>query len=162
MRLAENFEEILLAFCKHRVHFMIAGGYAVNYHGFSRTTADIDFWVEPDNENKIKIISALKESGFPEEELDQINEIDFEKPFSFKIGMEPVDVDVFNNISGVSYYDAEKNKLASHYGDGIEIYYIGLNDLLINKLIAGRNKDKIDVDELQKIAQQRANDQKNL
>ena len=44
--------EILAALLKHRVNFMLIGGYAVNYYGYHRTTGDMDIWLEPSNENK--------------------------------------------------------------------------------------------------------------
>jgi hypothetical protein len=31
-----------------RVEFIIVGGYAVNYHGYNRTTGDLDLWIKPD------------------------------------------------------------------------------------------------------------------
>lgn len=155
MSLSENFEEILLAFFKYEVSFMIAGGYAVNFHGYIRTTGDIDFWIKPVEENKEKILNALKAIGFPEEELKQINEIDFSKPFSFKIGDDPIDVDVFNFITGVKYEDAEKNMTSIPYSQKHTINYIGLHDLIVNKMLTNRTKDKLDVEELQKIQDQK-------
>ncbi len=38
MKLTDSFEEILLAFNKHKVNYLIAGGYAVIFHGYGRTT----------------------------------------------------------------------------------------------------------------------------
>ena len=45
MILAGNFEEILLVFNQNKVEFIIAGGYAVIFHGYGRTTGDLDIWV---------------------------------------------------------------------------------------------------------------------
>lgn len=151
MSISENFEEVLLAFCKFKVEFMIAGGYAVNYHGYNRVTGDIDFWVKPVESNKEKIIQALKELGFPVDALMQVESLDFTKPFSFKIGNEPVDIDIFNSITGVQYSDAEKNMIEVQYSEKIKIFYIGLQELILNKMLASRTKDKLDVEELQKV-----------
>jgi hypothetical protein len=60
MNLAKNFEEIIHAFAKHDVEFMIVGGYAVIFHGYARTTADLDLFVNPTNSNKEKLIKAFK------------------------------------------------------------------------------------------------------
>lgn len=130
---------------------MIAGGYAVNYHGYNRVTGDIDFWVKPVESNKEKIIQALKELGFPVDALMQVESLDFTKPFSFKIGNEPVDIDIFNSITGVQYSDAEKNMIEVQYSEKIKIFYIGLQELILNKMLASRTKDKLDVEELQKV-----------
>ena len=59
MQFANNFNEILLAFSNAGVDFMVVGGYAVNFHGYVRTTSDLDIWINPVESNKIKITKAL-------------------------------------------------------------------------------------------------------
>lgn len=60
MTLANNFEEILRALNKQKVEYMIAGGYAVIFHGYGRTTGDLDLWVKPSAENQKKSVKHLK------------------------------------------------------------------------------------------------------
>ena len=43
--------EILKVLNKHNVHFILIGGVAVNYYGFSRPTGDLDIWLEPTENN---------------------------------------------------------------------------------------------------------------
>jgi len=46
---------------KNNVRYIVVGGYAVNFHGYRRTTGDIDLWIKPDNgENKKAILKSLK------------------------------------------------------------------------------------------------------
>ena len=59
--------EILAALLKHRVNFMLIGGYAVNYYGYHRTTGDMDIWLEPSNENKEMLLQAFTALGFDDE-----------------------------------------------------------------------------------------------
>ena len=49
----EEHQEILKALNKNGVDFLLVGGFAVNYHGYNRTTGDMDLWIKPDNENKM-------------------------------------------------------------------------------------------------------------
>ena len=56
MNWAGNFEEVLFVFSQEKVEFMLAGGYAVNYHGYNRSTSDLDVWVKPTEENKSKMV----------------------------------------------------------------------------------------------------------
>ena len=42
------------------IQFILIGGYAVNYHGYNRTTGDLDVWIKPDNDTKMKILSFLE------------------------------------------------------------------------------------------------------
>lgn len=152
MILANNFEEILSAFNKQKVEYMIAGGYAVIFHGYGRTTGDLDIWVKPSIENRKKIIKAFQKLEFPFELIDYITGIkDFSQPFAVKIGKEPLQVDVFNAITGVSYADAEKNAVTFRFSEKLECKFIHLHDLITNKMLTGRTKDKADVEELHKI-----------
>ena len=151
MKLADNFEQILLSFNKYKVEYLIAGGYAVIFHGYGRTTGDLDLWVKPSNENKEKIIAAFNKSGYPEELMRHLQNTDFTKPFAIKIGKEPIQVDVFNAITGVKYEDAEKKSLPFRFSPRLESRFIHLHDLIVNKMLTGRLKDKADVEELQKI-----------
>ena len=44
--------EILKAFNQNQVDYLLVIGYAVIYHGYERTTGDMDIWLKPTNENK--------------------------------------------------------------------------------------------------------------
>lgn len=147
----DQFEEIINALTKFKVEFMVAGGYAVNFHGFNRTTGDIDIWVKPVESNKQKVFDTIQSLNFAKENISQILELNFEKPFAFKLGNEPVDIDFFNFITGVKYADAEKNMIPFKYSESLTVNYIHLTDLVANKMLTGRPKDKLDVIELQNI-----------
>ena len=151
VELANNFEEILIVFNKHKVDYMIAGGYAVIFHGYGRTTGDLDIWVKPSEENKEKLIAAFKELHYPSELLNHFREIDFTKPFAVKLGKEPIQVDIFNAITGVKFEDANKKSIAFNYSENLQVHFIHLYDLIANKMLTGRLKDAADVEELQKI-----------
>ncbi|MBK8514878.1 MAG: hypothetical protein IPL55_00900 [Saprospiraceae bacterium] len=81
--------EILKAFNDHEVEYILIGGYAVIFHGYDRTTGDMDIWLKPDNENKLKIIVALGEVGYDDESLDELNNFDFTTAVMFYLGLEP-------------------------------------------------------------------------
>ena len=151
VELANNFEEILITFNKNKVDYMIAGGYAVIFHGYGRTTGDLDIWVKPSKENKVKLITAFKELKYPSELLNHFRDIDFSKPFAVKLGKEPIQVDIFNAITGIKYEDAEKKCIAFKYSENLQVHFIHLYDLITNKMLTGRLKDAADVEELQKI-----------
>lgn len=151
MKLTESFEEILTAFNKHKVNYLIAGGYAVIFHGYGRTTGDLDIWVKPTEENKEKIIAAFKSIGYPAELEKHLRKADFTKPFAVKLGKEPLEVDVFTAITGVKYEDAEIKSIPFLFSSKLTVRFIHLHDLMVNKMLTGRMKDKADVEELHKI-----------
>jgi len=51
------------------VDFILIGGYAVNIHGYVRTTHDMDLWIKPDNENKTRLLNVLLNKGFNQDDL---------------------------------------------------------------------------------------------
>ena len=52
----EEHQRILALLIKHQVEFLLIGGYAVIFHGYSRTTGDMDIWLAPNNKNKQRLI----------------------------------------------------------------------------------------------------------
>ncbi|MBI2258025.1 MAG: hypothetical protein HYU67_03900 [Flavobacteriia bacterium] len=151
MNLAENFEEILNAFNRFEVDYMIVGGYAVIFHGYGRSTGDLDIWVNPTYTNKEKIIHAFASLAYDSESLLQIENLDFSKPFSFKVGEGLFVVDVLNSISGLIYEEEKKQVIPFDYSEKLSVNFIHLHDLVTNKMSTGRLKDLADVEELQKI-----------
>jgi len=151
MSISSNFENILITLNKCNVDYMIAGGYAVNFHGYNRSTSDLDLLLKPSNDNKEKLCLALKKLKFAENGIEQVRKIDFETPFSFIIGNDPIDVDVFNFITGVKYEEAEKNAIDYEYSEKLIVKYISLRDLIVNKMLTNRSKDMLDVEQLQRI-----------
>jgi hypothetical protein len=83
MNTINNFEEILDSFIKNNVDFMLVGGFAVNFHGYNRSTSDLDIWINPIEDNKSKIISSLIQLGFDGNAKNQINQLDLSKFSSF-------------------------------------------------------------------------------
>ncbi|CAN5517487.1 hypothetical protein BH10BAC3_BH10BAC3_18250 [soil metagenome] len=47
----DDFREFIAALNKCRVRYLLVGGYAVIFHGHSRTTGDMDIWVDSTKEN---------------------------------------------------------------------------------------------------------------
>lgn len=68
-------KETLVSICsllnKHEVDYLVIGGVAVIFHGYTRATADLDFWYKPTLKNYHKIIKAFKEYGFDVSELEE-------------------------------------------------------------------------------------------
>jgi hypothetical protein len=60
--LPPDFKEFLRLLNSREVQYLLIGGYAVNYYGYPRATADLDIWIAIDPLNAEKI--ALGEFGF--------------------------------------------------------------------------------------------------
>ena len=143
-------KEIILELKKVNVEFIIIGGYAVIFHGYLRTTGDVDIWLKPDNDNKEKLLTALIHSGFSIKTLDHIRQSDFTQPVSFHIGQPPERIDFLTILSGLNFDDALQRAELLKSGE-LLLPVLHLEDLIINKMLSGRAKDKADIEELQKI-----------
>lgn len=148
--LLEEHKKVILLLLKHNVDFLIIGGYAVIFHGYARATMDMDLWLKPDNKNKEKLISALREHKVLEEDLKFLQEHDFESTIAFHIGEEPNKIDFLTKVAGVTFDEADEQKVFFPLKDKY-VPVIQYHHLLTTKLMSGRPRDKVDVDELQKI-----------
>ena len=81
----DQHRQVLEMLIDNKVDFMLIGGYAVNFHGYNRTTADMDVWIQPGNQNKLLLLKALAALGFDDEGIATINGWDFENPQLFSI-----------------------------------------------------------------------------
>ena len=142
--------ELLQALNEFEVAYLIVGGYAVNFHGYRRTTGDIDLWIKPDNENKTKIIASFKKLGVADNILEHIETFDFTKHLVFSDGEVPNKIDFLTYLSNVDFEEAWDKRIVADL-DGITIPFIDLKNLLLSKFVTGRAKDKVDIEELQKV-----------
>lgn len=122
-------------------NFLIVGAYAVSAYAEPRSTGDIDLWIEPSAENAPRVFQALRNFGAP---MVSITADDFSKPgLIFQLGVPPVRIDILTAIDGVEFATAWARRSTVRWGD--EAYpVIGFDDLLANKLAAGRPKDLLD------------------
>ncbi|WP_157288011.1 hypothetical protein [Pedobacter cryoconitis] len=47
------------------VEYMVAGGYALAFHGKPRHTGDLDIWINVSEENAILMLKVVNDFGFP-------------------------------------------------------------------------------------------------
>lgn len=151
--------KLILQLLDAKVEFILVGGYAVIYHGYGRTTGDMDIWLKPDNENKMMLIQALAAAGIIQEDLDQLNQMDFSKPIAFHLDEPPKRIDFLTHLSGLNYDEANKMKVFLSV-EGKQVPVLHLDHLIINKLASNRAKDKADIEELQKIMQLKKKDKR--
>lgn len=72
-----RFLDVIRAFERARVEYILVGGVAVNLHGIVRATEDIDFFVRPEAANVDRLKQALR-SLWDDPEIDEIRFEDFE------------------------------------------------------------------------------------
>jgi len=145
MEIYPDFLELFELFNAHSVEYLIVGGYALAFHGAPRNTGDIDVWVKPDKNNANRIVDALDAFGFGSLNLSAN---DFTHPDQIiQLGYSPMRIDLMTSISGVSWDEANKNKVPGNYGL-IKVNFIGLNEFIKNKKATGRLQDLADLERL--------------
>jgi hypothetical protein len=71
-----RFLDVVRAFERAKVDYVLVGGVAVNLHGILRATEDVDFFVRPERENVERLKTALR-SLWDDPEIDEISFEDF-------------------------------------------------------------------------------------
>ena len=149
------FIQVIEKLLECRVEFILIGGYAVNYYGYGRYTGDMDFWLRPDEENKINFLRALTMLKRNEDDVDEIRKLDFTLAQVISMGEPPLRIDFLTQVNLVNFNDAWKKKNMLEVKNFL-LPVVDYDHLILTKINTGRPKDKLDLDELQKI-----NDKKN-
>jgi hypothetical protein len=143
MEVQKDFKELLALFNAHKVDYIIVGAHALAYHGAPRYTGDMDILVRPDSGNAQRILRALCEFGF--DSLGLTIE-DFTSPDQVvQLGVAPIRIDIVTSITGISWEEAFTGRVAGTYG-GLEVYYIGRKQFILNKRALRRKKDLADLE----------------
>lgn len=143
-------KHFLISLMEAEVEYMLIGGYAVIYHGYPRLTKDMDIWLKPDNENKLKLLPVLHSYGIVNEDIDRVKGLDFIQAQSFYIGEEKNKIDFLTCMAGVSYAEAVAQKVSLQMKNK-SIPVISYKHLIVNKMLSDHPQDKADVAMLQKI-----------
>jgi predicted nucleotidyltransferase len=145
LSLDPNFKELLKSLNSAGARFLVIGGYAVNFHGYHRNTADIDLWIALDPDNAKKVSHGLQQFGFPPESVPAA---DFQRKGQIlRFGRPPLRVDILTDPSGIDFEQCYARKVIAEL-DGVSVPFISLEDLKTNKRAAARTKDVADVENL--------------
>ncbi|RKU11986.1 hypothetical protein C6501_11815 [Candidatus Poribacteria bacterium] len=145
IQLPIDFKEFLKLLNSHQIKYLLIGGYAVNYHGYPRTTADMDIWVAIQQKNAEKLVDVLREFGFESAHLT-IDLFMKEKQI-VRMGIPPVRIELLTTISGVNFEECYSDRIIDVIDD-IEVQIISLEHLKLNKRASGRYKDLDDLEHL--------------
>ncbi len=151
----------LLFICKtlqeNKVQYLIVGGFAVGLHGYSRMSTDMngnisqkqdfDFWYNPTYTNYFNLLNALEKLG---EDVSKFKAEQTPNPLKsfFKLKSDRFTIDFLPTIIGLEKFITSFKKRNIIKIEGIQIDFICLEDLLINKKTTARPKDIDDINQL--------------
>lgn len=142
MDLPQDWNEFFRLLSSNRVRFLVVGAHALAANGRPRATADLDIFVEPTRANARALVAALSAFGFRAfaEEVTA-----FATPDRMAtLGNPPLRIDLMTSITGVTFAEAWMTRLAGKMGDN-DVFFLGREALVKNKLASGRAKDLADV-----------------
>jgi len=140
---------------KQKINYMIVGGYAVNFHGFSRNTVDIDLVIKFSLSNLKKIEKILHGMGMISRlPIDAVSVYKFREEYIqnrnliawnfYKIDDPTVQVDILIT------HDVKDFKSEMFRVGDFKFKVISRDDLIEMKKKSGREKDLVDIKELTK------------
>ena len=146
MLTSPDFKDLLSAFERYRVRYMVIGGYAVMRYTQPRFTKDLDLWIATDKQNADSVFAALRDFGAP---LRDLSSDDFaQEGYFYQMGKPPFRLDIMMSIPGVEFESAWERRDETVIGD-LRVPFISRSDLIRSKRAAGRPQDLIDADSLE-------------
>jgi hypothetical protein len=132
------------------VQYIMIGGFAVNLHGFSRTTGDLDIWLKDELINRRNLGKALIQFGYNESTFEEIDFIPGWTDFYIGSGIR---LDIITTMIGLenTTFDEALNYATIAEIVDVQVPFLHINQLIKNKKATNRPKDIIDVIELEKI-----------
>lgn len=141
----------------HNVQYIMVGGFATNLHGFQRITADLDLWIKDTAENRKQFRNVLKELNIGD--FESIETMQFLPGWSSIMINSGFELDIMTSLKGFeqnTFDDCYKMAPIAHI-ENIPVKFLHINHLIEAKKASARNKDLIDIAELEKIKSQKNN-----
>ena len=146
-------EPLLRTLERHRVAFVVIGGFALAPHGYIRATKDIDIVPEPTRENRARLAAALRD-------LDA--QVDLADIGAKELGLAPNEaglrgggnwmlrtrfgrLDVMQTVPGLRDYQHLRAGAVEVAG----VLYAGYEELIAMKAASGREQDLRDIGALE-------------
>ena len=158
------FDAICKALNKANVRYLVAGGLAVNAHGYLRLTYDVDVVIQLDPENILAAFAALAKLGYrpsvpvtgvqfadAEQRRDWIKNKSMQVLNFYNAKHQQMPVDVF--VTEPFDFDGEfKAAKRGNLAPGLPVRFVSIPTLIKMKKLANRPKDLDDIEHLRILA----------
>lgn len=143
----DDFRDFLNALNTQEVRYVLVGGFSVILHGYSRTTGDMDIWVERTKENYQKLKQAFLQFGMPVFDMTEDNFLCHPNWDVFTFGIPPVAIDIMVKVKGLDFEQSYQKSVVFE-DDGLKIRTIHKDNLIEAKKASGRSKDLDDLENI--------------
>lgn len=144
-------EEMVAFLEQRRVGYMIMGGIAVRFWGLPRPTFDLDFTLSLEAAEVPSLGGALEERGFSVPEIHGrgfLDELAGMKKFAVTRFIEGREVRVDLFLVTSRYQREAFARRVRQRINGTEAWFISPEDLVLHKLVAGRERDLADISDI--------------
>ena len=147
----ENIEKFIKLANKYKVRMILVGGGAVNFHGYQRHSADVDFWIDTSEDNMNKLIQVFNDMDyqidkFPDKVMEKVQNI------SLKFSPHDLDLELITRFSVGKTFDDAYKESEEDYIKGNKLLkwnVLSLEDLISSKIKSSRPKDLLDIQQLE-------------
>lgn len=165
-----SFETIARALDKAHVRYLVAGGLAVNAHGYLRLTFDVDLVIRLDASNIVAAFDALATLGY--RPAVPVTAAQFADPRLRREWVEKRRMQVLNfhsdrhretsvDVFASEPFDFEKEYAVSLSGEiapGVPVRFVSIPTLIAMKEVANRPHDRDDIQHLRWLLEDRKDD----
>lgn len=149
------YDEEILNFWKslnrNQVKFIIVGGFAVNLHGISRFTADLDLWIKDTPENRKNLRRTLQETGMGD--IEAIETMEFIPGWTALNLPSGFGLDLMTYIKGFPqerFDECHKSATVAEV-HGVSVRFFQISQLIEAKKATARPQDLLDAEALEKV-----------
>lgn len=132
------------------VRYIMVGGLAIRFHGYNRSTDDLDLWLDDSLENRQRLRQAFNQLQYGD--LASLETMQFIPGWTsfYAAGIE---LDIMTEMKGLENEGFDQCLAQASYADlnGVKVPFLHINHLISNKKKVDRPKDQVDVIELEKI-----------
>lgn len=151
-----DIENLLRSLNDRDVRYVIIGATAFPVHGYARATLDVDFFIEPTEENARNTWAALRDFGY------DVTDLAVEDLLTSKILIRQywLETDIHPFAAGVTFDQVWANRVEGAIGE-TRTWFASLDDLIAMKRAAGRAKDLEDLRVLLELRERRKREQEH-
>lgn len=135
------------------VRMVMVGGGAVNFHGYQRHSADVDWWIDLSPENLERLLEVFQKMDYAIDEIPESVKKG-EQNISLKFSPAGLYVELITQFSVNKTFDeAYEQAATTHINNEPVIRWrvLSYEDLITSKVKSSRPKDLLDVQELKRI-----------
>lgn len=149
MTAGPDLPRVVAAFTAHGARHVVIGGFAVIAHQYVRATEDVDLLIPDDAENDARVLTALEELGARAPGGAAVLPADLSGREHLRVETTAGLVDLLRaGATPLDFQSVDADAIEAVV-DGVAIRVCGLASLVAFKRLAGRSRDRLDLEELQ-------------